>query len=326
MNISVIIPVYNVEHYVERCIVSIINQTYTEDVECIIINDCTQDRSMEIVEKLVEQYSGPIQFRLLHHEYNRGIAAVRNTGLNAANGHYIIYIDSDDYCEPDMLEKMYAKAIEEDADIVVTDFWMEFHDKQVYQKDNKVSSEIISRLQELLLNKVSSMLWNKLVRRKIYVDNFIQSVEGINNGEDYLLMHYLYYYADRIVYLPFAFVHYVKYNVSACTYSLSLTSLYNIIEGENRLVEFYIEKRIDKCLINELIARRIRNRMVLLAHSEGRLQEEWNNCYSDIPRGMAVKSLFSISNITIFHKIIFSFAFLDMLPVYNLMRAIWRFI
>ena len=123
MNISVIIPIYNVEKYVERCILSIMNQTYTESVECIVVNDCTPDNSMKIVERLVADYKGTIQFKLFHHEHNKGIAAVRNTGLYAASGDYILYIDSDDYCEPDMLEKMYAKAMEGNADVVIADYW-----------------------------------------------------------------------------------------------------------------------------------------------------------------------------------------------------------
>ena len=132
MNISVIIPIYNVEKFVERCILSIINQTYTKEVECIIVNDCTPDSSMKIVERLVADYKGQIRFKLLNHERNKGIAAVRNTGLNAASGDYIIYIDSDDYCEQDMLEKMYTKAVEEDADVIVADFWDTYPDKEIY--------------------------------------------------------------------------------------------------------------------------------------------------------------------------------------------------
>lgn len=131
MNISVIIPIYNVEKFVERCILSIINQTYTKEVECIIVNDCTPDSSMKIVERLVADYKGQIRFKLLNHERNKGIAAVRNTGLNAASGDYIIYIDSDDYCEQDMLEKMYTKAVEEDADVIVADFWDTYPDKEI---------------------------------------------------------------------------------------------------------------------------------------------------------------------------------------------------
>ena len=89
MNISVIIPIYNVEKYVERCILSIMNQTYTESVECIVVNDCTPDNSMKIVERLVADYKGTIQFKLFHHEHNKGIAAVRNTGLHRETIYYI---------------------------------------------------------------------------------------------------------------------------------------------------------------------------------------------------------------------------------------------
>lgn len=113
MNISVIIPVYNVERYVERCLLSIINQTYTESVECIVVNDCTPDNSMKIVEKLVADYKGSIQFKLLCHKHNRGLAAVRNTGINNAGGKYIVHVDSDDYCEPDMLEKCTLRLLKQ---------------------------------------------------------------------------------------------------------------------------------------------------------------------------------------------------------------------
>lgn len=130
MNISVIIPVYKVEKFVERCVRSIMNQTYTEGVECIIVNDCTPDDSMKIVEKLIADYTGTICFKLLYHKQNCGLAAVRNTGMSAATGEYILHIDSDDYCEPDMLEKMYSKAIEENADIVVADCYIKLSRKR----------------------------------------------------------------------------------------------------------------------------------------------------------------------------------------------------
>lgn len=156
MNISVIIPVYNVEKYVERCILSIMSQTYTESVECIVVNDCTPDNSMKIVEKMVYDYKGQIQFKLLYHEHNRGVAAVRNTGLDAASGDYIIHIDSDDYCEPDMLEKMYAKAVEEDADIVVADYWRSWVDRELYCT-NIVSATKISRIKDFLQDKLRAI-------------------------------------------------------------------------------------------------------------------------------------------------------------------------
>ena len=125
MNISIIVPVYNVEPYIERCIRSIMNQTFTEGVECILINDCTPDNSIRIVQQLINEYKGNIQFRILSNEHNQGIASVRNIGLQAAKGTYIQYIDSDDYVEPDMLETLYKKACGSSSDILVYDYYCE---------------------------------------------------------------------------------------------------------------------------------------------------------------------------------------------------------
>ena len=190
MNISVIIPIYNVEKFVERCILSIINQTYTKEVECIIVNDCTPDSSMKIVERLVADYKGQIRFKLLNHERNKGIAAVRNTGLNAASGDYIIYIDSDDYCEQDMLEKMYTKAVEEDADVIVADFWDTYPDKEIYVAQGKIVVAV----------------WNKMVRRRLLIENDLSFIEGIDMGEDVLLTHRLFSLIPKVVHVPEAFV------------------------------------------------------------------------------------------------------------------------
>lgn len=226
MNISVIIPIYNVEKFVERCILSIINQTYTKEVECIIVNDCTPDSSMKIVERLVADYKGQIRFKLLNHERNKGIAAVRNTGLNAASGDYIIYIDSDDYCEQDMLEKMYTKAVEEDADVIVADFWDTYPDKEIYVAQQMPSiNESYAKL--LLQGKIVVAVWNKMVRRRLLIENDLSFIEGIDMGEDVLLTHRLFSLIPKVVHVPEAFVHYVKYNSKSYNGNISKKSLYD---------------------------------------------------------------------------------------------------
>lgn len=325
MNISVIIPVYNVEHFVERCITSIMNQTYTDGVECIIINDCTPDRSMEIVERLVSQYDGPIQFRLLYHENNRGIAAVRNTGLDAATGDYTIYIDSDDYCEPDMLEKMYAKAIEEDADIVGTDFWIEYKGQRIY-KTNDIPADRNNRLKAVLLNKLYPSIWSKLIRRRLYTDNQIRYVDGLNYGEDLFIVYLLFYYAQQIVCLHLAFLHYVKYNSDSYTSSLSLNSLNNIADGDRYMLDFFHSVGLDRALNDELIHRRVINHMTILWYTDGPLQKELNAHYRNIPYFKSVKVLFSNQKLSLYWKIGYSFAFTGVLPVYNFMKIIRNYL
>lgn len=108
MNISVIIPVYNVEPYVGECLRSVAAQTWTEGVECIVVDDRGQDGSWDAVERFAAAYRGPVAFRLLRHERNGGLSAARNTGLDAAAGEYVYFLDSDDCLAPDCLASMWG--------------------------------------------------------------------------------------------------------------------------------------------------------------------------------------------------------------------------
>lgn len=325
MNVSVIIPVYNVEKYIERCILSIINQTYTEGVECIIIDDCTPDDSMKIVEKMVADYKGEILFKLLYHKSNQGIASTRNMGLCAASGKYIIYIDSYDYCELDMLEKMYSKAVEEDADIVVADHWCSFKDHEIY---------CLSCVPESRLERIKSLfgksgfpdsLWLQLVRRKLFIDKNLKCVENINYREDLILVSFLLYYAEKIVHIPQAFYHYVKYNSNSSTFvARSRKLLEDHFLSEQVIFDFYRDKGMIKELHKEYIGYRIRNMQELLLYSEGTLQRKWYDYYSDINFIEFIKYRRFESSVNLYWKIACLFVPLRMLWVHNLMRKVWK--
>ena len=103
MKVSIIIPVYNVSPYIERCIKSVMNQTY-QDIECILVNDASPDDSIDIAKLLIENYDGPIQFQILSHGHNRGLSAARNTGIDASTGDYLYFLDSDDEITPDCIK------------------------------------------------------------------------------------------------------------------------------------------------------------------------------------------------------------------------------
>lgn len=104
--ISVIIPVYNVEAFIIDCLQSIVAQTMTNGIECILIDDCGDDNSMSLVQDFVDNYKGEIYFTILHHIHNRGLSEARNTGICAAKGSYIYFLDSDDTISPECLEEM----------------------------------------------------------------------------------------------------------------------------------------------------------------------------------------------------------------------------
>lgn len=113
--VSIVIPIYNVYDYVEECLESVIKQNYT-DIECIIVDDCGTDNSMVKVERFVASYKGLVSFKILHHTYNRGLSAARNTGIDATTGEYIFFLDSDDYIYPHSIDTL-VKAIEQEDDI-----------------------------------------------------------------------------------------------------------------------------------------------------------------------------------------------------------------
>lgn len=319
MNISVIIPVYNVERFVERCIRSIMDQTLTEGVECIIVDDCTPDRSMEIVEEMVADYHGNIQFKLIYHDHNKGIAAVRNAGLKYATGNYITFMDSDDYVEPDMLEKMYGEAVSKDADIVVADFWMNYVDREIY-RSQFVPDDKRQIIKNLINIKLNGFNWNKLFRRSLYTNNQIVYQEGIVLGEDLLVCIQLFFYARKIVGIPQAFVHYVQYNSNACTHTLSLEKLRCLIFIESFIIDFFRDKGLLKSFQKEILSRQMAYQKDLLLRTKGKLQRKMNARYRHITPFVVLKYGFVNSW---YWRIAMFFVSLHMLPVFNMMRGFW---
>ena len=121
--VSIIIPIFRVSDYVERCIISVLRQTYTE-IECIIVNDATDDDSMEKCDRVLKKYGGDKEFKILHHEVNRGLSSARNTGIKAAKGEYVYFLDSDDEITPRCIELLMAAAIKRpDAEMVVGNYY-----------------------------------------------------------------------------------------------------------------------------------------------------------------------------------------------------------
>ncbi len=117
--VSIIVPVYNVEPYIESCLRSVMRQTYKGEIECLVVDDCGQDGSMALASSLIEAYSGPVQFRILRHGRNMGLSAARNTGIMNACGDYVYFLDSDDEITPDCISMLAAPLESEGYDFVI---------------------------------------------------------------------------------------------------------------------------------------------------------------------------------------------------------------
>ncbi len=164
--ISVIVPVYNVEKYIERCIESILGQTFT-DFELIIVNDGSTDKSGEICDR----YSNnDPRIRIIHKE-NGGLSDARNAGIEAANGEYIGFIDSDDYIDTDMYELLYQNICRENADISTCGIYDCYPDKTVTQEVNS-SDFTVDGSEAVRLALESQFMplfaWNKLYKRSLF--------------------------------------------------------------------------------------------------------------------------------------------------------------
>ena len=198
--VSVIIPVYGVEKYIERCARSLFEQTL-DDIEYLFIDDCTPDNSVETLKRVLEEYPQRKSQVVIHRmEQNSGQAKVREWGMRYATGEYVIHCDSDDWVDVHMYEEMYNKAIEEDADVVVCDFCSTDCENEQYSK-GLISKERENVIADILLWRIAGCLWNKLVRRKEYTDHDINYPTN-NMGEDAALIVQILWNAKRISYLP----------------------------------------------------------------------------------------------------------------------------
>lgn len=274
--ISVLIPVYNVEKYVKRCIDSVLSQTMQDGVEVIIVNDCTPDRSMEIIFEALRAYNmktdeKKMTVRVVNHDTNRGLAAVRNTAMSYATGDYTIHVDSDDWVEPDMLEKMYAKAIEEDADIVIADFYFAYEHKEVYSSQECTDIQLYFGE---IINGMHVILWNKLIKKSLYTDNDIHWFEGIDRGEDSIAMVQLFHHAKKVASVSHAFYHYVQYNPNSITYVMSEKSKRNCIQ-KIEFIRQYLKEHSIIGYEKHWAFNALQTRFTLLVTSSGKEREDY---------------------------------------------------
>ena len=202
--VSVIIPIYGVEKYIERCARSLFEQTL-DDMEFIFVDDCTTDMSISILENVINDYPNrAAQTRICHHEKNMGLPIARQTGIKEATGDFIAHCDSDDWVDRDMYELMYSNAIRENADIAVCDYYRDSGREKTH-----ITALHTTNKHECLINLLyqidSWAVWNKIVRTSLYKG----IVYPVNNmGEDMAIMCQLVHKAEKITYCDKAFYHY----------------------------------------------------------------------------------------------------------------------
>ena len=187
---TIIIPVYQVEQYIQKCLLSVVSQSYTKGIECILVNDCTKDESINIAQKLIDESRGNIKFRIINREENGGLSAARNTGILEAKGDYLYFLDSDDYITPDCIKVLaetaqkFPKAQIVQAGAQATSEGFEYLSmKSKKLKEYSEDATYIKR--NMLMAYYPPTAWNKLVNREWVLANNLFFKEGLLHEDDY---------------------------------------------------------------------------------------------------------------------------------------------
>ncbi len=211
--ISVVIPVYGVEAFIERCAASLMEQTLKE-VQFIFVDDASRDSSIALLQQTLSRYpQRSADVLVLHHEHNQGLPAARNTGLDAAQGEYIFHCDGDDFAAPEMLEQLYAFAKARDLDALWCDWYLSYAESERLMKQPAFDTAEAA-VRAMLSGGMKYNVWNKLIRRTVYESSGVRFPSGYGMGEDMTIIR-LFARCHRVGYLPKAFYRYVKTNATS---------------------------------------------------------------------------------------------------------------
>lgn len=235
--ISIIIPIYNSEPFIERCASSLLEQTL-DSIEFVFIDDCSPDRSIDLLEKVIARYPARANdIKIIRCEKNGGQAKARNIGLMNCTGTYVIHCDPDDWVDLDYYEKLYLKARESNSDIVIGDL--------VYEMEGKHDLYRFKRIKRpndvLVYDKRKFYLPCHLVKTQLITENCFSFFEGINMWEDTGMLLRIYSKAHSIAYVDDTYYHYNLQNSNSISNSSLLDRLEQQVNCLNRLEAYFHE-------------------------------------------------------------------------------------
>lgn len=241
--VTVIVPVYNVSVYIEKCARSLFEQTLGS-LEILFIDDCTPDNSVEIIKSVLAEYPERNSLtRIIKMPSNGGLATVRRQGIIEAKGLYIIHCDGDDWVDPELYEALYKEAVMSGADITVCDEVMEYDGYQLPKPTDKLPNNGKELMRNWYRHTVGMFCHNKLVRRSLYTDNNILPWVGLNMWEDNGLFARLFYHAENVSQIYGGPVyHYNRANVNAMTAGYGIKQVNQMIGIAKNLTTFFESK------------------------------------------------------------------------------------
>lgn len=243
--VSIILPVYNAGNSVSRMIETILNQTF-RDWELIVVDDGSTDKTSEIINSYAHNDD---RINVVRKE-NGGVASARQAGLDIAQGEYIIHADADDYIEETMLKEMLSKAESENADVCISDYFVDSSGCSRYCKQTVNVTDQLDYLYSIYSGKNLGSLWHKLIRREVINKNEIFFADGIDYCEDLLFLTKLFHSGNlKISYLPRAYYHYVI-SENSLTRKTSMKGHMSLVAFHDRVRILYPEF-VDRHNLNE---------------------------------------------------------------------------
>lgn len=271
--LSVIVPMWGVEKYIEKCARSLFESTL-DDMEFVFVDDCTPDKSVDVLQRIMEEYPNrKKQTIIVRHEVNKGLPQARKTGVAVAHGEWITHCDSDDWVAPNMYEKMLATAASGGYDLVCCDFIYQSDNEILWQptySENKTSEEL---RKDLLAFNVSNAVWNKLVHRSIYDIHEIYYPKETMDEDDVFVCQWA-YYATRCGYVhECLYYHYA--NPESMTHVKDrkkiLKGLNDMITNRKWIVNF-LESQNDSDVTEAKLRYKLSVKQAIFARGYG-----WNN-------------------------------------------------
>lgn len=308
--ISVVVPIYNVQEYLEKCIESILSQTYSS-LEIILVDDGSTDQSGKICDDYKDRDT---RIKVLHKE-NGGLSSARNAGIELATGEYIGFVDSDDYIDKAMYEVLLQKMVQYNADISICNRFYTEEDGRKFLRYKSDGNELVMDSEHAILEMNSfrsfdMAAWDKLYKRKVFDE--IRFPEG-KLSEDYFIMYRLFELVDRICYTPEPYYYYMQRKGSI---SRGKKINFDFVEAAKEQME-YVEKRypqLKNCVHTAYASANMtvynfhmKNHVKCSKDVRQKLQDKVKENYSYVKNNMEISKV----------KKIQTFLFAYMIPIYD---------
>ena len=297
MFISIILPVYNAEKFIERCIQSLLVQSL-DDVEVIMIDDCSKDNGFQKAIDLINSNGMQAHFKLLRNTHNLNCAGSRNRGISEATGEYITFVDSDDYVDEHYLSELMSTIAEHNSDVIIYDYKEITRTEAILHEFQPLSTpeDVIVAL---LLNKMHNSLCNKVFRRSLMVDNGINMPCNLTHYDDKAICFKLIYNAKVISFIPKCLYFYDRRNEGSVTRGDQRKHVASAVDVVKIIDDFFVDKPKSVALEEAIEVNKMHILgFVLLYGTEAEIQK-----YSKYLGKFRIKSILLVGNVPMHYRL-----------------------